>query len=69
MAFRDIPVQTVAQRNIFRAARLGTRPAPTQTAPADAFAAVNAAKALKQAYDTSTIPFIVALRTAWQNRS
>jgi hypothetical protein len=68
MAFLDLPVRTVAKRNILRNARLGTRPAPVQPNHADAFAVVNSARALKDAYDASTNPFIVALRTAWLAR-
>jgi len=68
MAFRDLPVKVIPQRNILRNARLGTRPIPVQPNHADAFAVVNSVRAAKVAYDTSTNPFIVALRTAWLNR-
>jgi hypothetical protein len=66
--FSSVPPNRNARRAIFREARLGTRPKAAAIDYGEALRAVDAARAYKEGWQTSTQDFPQVVRTAWAGR-
>lgn len=67
-SFDAVPVNLNARRRLMRAARLGARPTAPTADFTDAARVVDAVRAYKEGWQTSTDLFPVTIRTAWAAR-
>jgi len=67
--YTSIPVNRNARKALFRAARLGTRPAPPSSfSVGDAVEAVSVAAAYKDGWEGSSSNPALTVRAAWADR-
>ena len=67
-SFASVPVNRNARRSILREARLGTRSVPPVIDYGDALEALDAARAYKQGWQSSTQDFPAVVRASWAAR-
>ena len=65
-SFAAIPINRNARKKLFRAARLGTRPAPVIPEIGDAVKAIAAAAAYKDGWEDDTNNPATTVVTSWQ---